>query len=356
MSQTFSTPRTIRHQQLNVSVFADTFYQKLDLRPTYQRDIRWSHKQMNSLVESVMNGDLVPEIILYRQDDADYEYEVIDGQHRSYTLFNFMRGKYVTVKAKKDLIYIPYERDGINIRIFYEETEDTNDYKDKNPSVEVEYLTQANRRRFGNYMLSVQVIESSMEENERQALFLKLQEGIPVRGSDLLKNRMNVPLMRELYELNAEELYKKDLLSFLTVNPSSYWIHWFSRLICMIHDTDYFKYGDSDIKRQIDHNTIPDVLYAVHHEQYTVHSTVNRIFNFMEQFVANYTVVSPCQFYAIADVMKTAPEGWEYTVMESMGEWAKNTDKISMRPRNMDDRMATFHAYKEQLNLLPYAL
>jgi hypothetical protein len=247
MSQTFKPSRKITHQQLMAIAFYNTMVGMVDFRPKYQREIRWTHGQMNDLVLSVMNGELIPECVLWQNPDPESKccFEVIDGQHRCFALINYIGGKYVTLKTKTDLIYIPYERDGKDIRIFYIQTEDTIDFAEKNPSISVEYLTEANRRKFASYLWSIQVIESPMEERERQELFLKLQQGIPVRGSDLFKNYTDVPLIRDLYDVDAETTLGKPLLSCLTVEPKQYWLQWIVRLVCMIHDSSNFNFNDS---------------------------------------------------------------------------------------------------------------
>ena len=325
----------------------------VDFRPKYQREIRWNHDQMNSLVLSVINGELIPECVLWQNPDPDAKccFEVIDGQHRCFALINYIGGKYVTLKTKTDLIYIPYNRDGVDIRIFYAKTEDTNDFIEKNPTIPVEYLTEGNRRKFANYLWSIQVIESPMEECERQSLFLKLQQGIPVRGSDLFKNYMEVPLIRDLYSIDAETTYGKPLLACLTVEPKQFWLQWIVRLVCMIYDSTHFNFSDSDINAQMKRNTLPDVLYAPCGDE-TVQSTVTRIFVFMKTLVATHGTLTPCQFYAIADVIKTMPVGWEDSVVDHIGDWTKKQkDKIGMRPKDFPARIDTFDRYKKELEV-----
>lgn len=353
MSQQFSPSRKITHQQQNAHSFYNTMVGMVDFRPKYQREIRWNHAQMNALVLSVINGDLIPECVLWQNPDPEAKccYEVIDGQHRCFALINYFAGKYVTLKNKTDLIYIPYIRDGKDIRIFYTKTEDTTDFADKNPTIPVEYLTEANRRKFSTYLWSIQVIESPMEEHERQSLFLKLQQGIPVRGSDLFKNYMDVPLIRDLYSIDAETTLGKPLLSFLTVEPTQFWLQWIVRFVCMIHDSTNFNFSDSEINTQMKRNTLPDVLHASIGDD-TVHSMTTRIFAFMHTFVAKHGTLTPCQFYAMADVIKTTPIGWEDSVIDHIGDWAKKQkDKISMRPKDIQARVDTFDRYKKELDI-----
>lgn len=60
----------------------------LNLRPEYQRRLRWTRKQKSLLVESLLLNIPVPPIFLYESDLA--RYEVMDGQQRLNAVHEFL--------------------------------------------------------------------------------------------------------------------------------------------------------------------------------------------------------------------------------------------------------------------------
>ena len=64
----------------------------LNLRPEYQRRLRWSAVQKSKLVESLLLNIPVPPIFLYESDSA--RYEVMDGQQRLNSVREFIAGDF----------------------------------------------------------------------------------------------------------------------------------------------------------------------------------------------------------------------------------------------------------------------
>ncbi len=58
------------------------------LRPEYQRYFRWSHEQKSKLIESILIGLPLPSVFVAQ--DADGNWEVVDGMQRLSTIFDFM--------------------------------------------------------------------------------------------------------------------------------------------------------------------------------------------------------------------------------------------------------------------------
>ncbi len=65
----------------------------LNLRPEYQRRLRWSNKQKSLLIESLLLNVPVPPVFLYENDLA--RYEVMDGQQRLNTIREFLDNQFV---------------------------------------------------------------------------------------------------------------------------------------------------------------------------------------------------------------------------------------------------------------------
>ncbi len=64
----------------------------LNLRPEYQRRLRWSTPQKSRLIESLLLNIPVPSLFLYEREEA--RYEVMDGQQRLNAVKEFMEGDF----------------------------------------------------------------------------------------------------------------------------------------------------------------------------------------------------------------------------------------------------------------------
>lgn len=64
----------------------------LNLRPEYQRRLRWNTRQKSKLIESLLLNIPIPPIFLYESDEA--RYEVMDGQQRLNAIREFIDGEY----------------------------------------------------------------------------------------------------------------------------------------------------------------------------------------------------------------------------------------------------------------------
>ena len=80
------------------------YYNGINTRPIYQRNIRWSQHSMNDFIKTVMNNGFVPGLILYKIDEHERllnndnkRLEMVDGQHRIYTLKAFADATFKTL-------------------------------------------------------------------------------------------------------------------------------------------------------------------------------------------------------------------------------------------------------------------
>lgn len=64
----------------------------LNIRPEYQRRLRWNTVQKSRLIESLLLNIPIPPIFLYENDEA--RYEVMDGQQRLNAIKEFFEGSY----------------------------------------------------------------------------------------------------------------------------------------------------------------------------------------------------------------------------------------------------------------------
>jgi hypothetical protein len=82
----------------------------LNLRPEYQRRLRWSTAQKSKLIESLLLNIPVPPVFLYESEAA--RYEVMDGQQRLNAVREFIAGEFAltTLPVLKPLSGLRYSR------------------------------------------------------------------------------------------------------------------------------------------------------------------------------------------------------------------------------------------------------
>lgn len=64
----------------------------INLRPEYQRRLRWTNLQKSRLIESLLLNIPVPPVFFYESDAA--RYEVMDGQQRLSSIYDFFSGDF----------------------------------------------------------------------------------------------------------------------------------------------------------------------------------------------------------------------------------------------------------------------
>lgn len=69
---------------------------KIDLNPSYQRNFIWSTKDQSELIDTILKGFPLPNFFIYEKPDGFYE--MVDGQQRTTTIFNFVNGKVSATK------------------------------------------------------------------------------------------------------------------------------------------------------------------------------------------------------------------------------------------------------------------
>jgi len=70
----------------------------INLRPEYQRRLRWSNAQKSKLIESLLLNIPVPPVFFYEADAA--QYEVMDGQQRLNAIRDFFAGDFTLTGLK----------------------------------------------------------------------------------------------------------------------------------------------------------------------------------------------------------------------------------------------------------------
>lgn len=211
---------------------------RMNFRPVYQRGIRWKHGQMNALIKTIMDNGLVPGIIMYMlQDDDDtcgeqYDYEIVDGQHRLFSIQAFVSSCFIYLDGKKKgfIVYWPYKNPetGLEEHVFYKETEDNVNWARENNFVP-HYLTKKEQREFDSFCLDVRVIECPLSMDQRRQIFMNLQEGVQVKNSDYLKNKTECGLVNFMAENNFESNMIDSFWTHCTRKVKNYYVQWVVR-------------------------------------------------------------------------------------------------------------------------------
>ena len=83
------------------------------LRPEYQRYFRWTEEQKSKLIESILIGLPLPSVFVAQ--DADGDWEVVDGMQRLSTIFDFMG--ILKPSLTKNKFYSPFSQ--LTDELFY---------------------------------------------------------------------------------------------------------------------------------------------------------------------------------------------------------------------------------------------
>ncbi len=157
-------------------------------KPDFQRETsEWDAKQICDFLESFLNGDLIPAIILWRS--ASGNYFVIDGAHRLGVLvawiFNDYGDKDISQKfydhdiSSDEMSIADKARKMVNHRIgSFQDIKNSPNETAPNPA----YLQRA--KNMGAYKLRVQWVEGNAEKAESS--FFKInQQGVPLNKTEI---------------------------------------------------------------------------------------------------------------------------------------------------------------------------
>lgn len=251
----------------------DGFYNRINLRPVYQRHIRWSPNAMNDFIGTIMNRGLIPCVYMYKlsaEEQVDNrKFEMVDGQHRIYTIKSFVDSTLQKLPhiAKPFIVYWNYEHrteDGTieYIPVFYKRTDDVENWcreTKKTPH----YLTDEELEYVNDSTINISIINSQLTIDQRREIFMSLQKGVPVRNSDYLKNKTDCKLIAFINENSYETMMRDVFLAHCHKKALNYWVHWVTRcflLYCYKISNDVrsaseiFLIKDTEIKKIIDSN------------------------------------------------------------------------------------------------------
>ena len=280
------------------------FYPTINVAPSYQRRPRHSQSKMGSILSHLMQGGFFLPIVLYRykSDDkiGDYKFECIDGQHRLFVTSNFLAGKPVTVRGKTFMITMDHEDEETHhiTHVFYKKNADTEDWIKSHTDQDYAYMDEEQQTQFNGVRLPTLIFDERTSADQRRITFLRLQEGVPVRNSDLYKNHTHLKLISFITDKMGWSSRMTDCLEATVTAPHiDYWLPWLIRLY-LIHTqedcVEAFMTLDSKIIKMIKDNSA-DFNKEITEE---FKDDMELFFEFMEDLSPDVTL-DPCQFYAL---------------------------------------------------------
>lgn len=342
---------------------------KVDLRPTYQRDIRWGRDKMNELIATVMRNGLIPGLITYKLQAGDerakpsHRWECIDGQHRIFTLSHFLLGRPVSLDGKEFMLcWVHVAEDKSETHVFYEENEDTKRWAARFPSHRFDYMTEDEKDAFADFKLEIKEIRDPLTLAQRCQIFTSLQQGVQVRNSDLLKNFTDVRLVHFIqYEKKWEAPFKAAMLAHCHLKAKNYWLNWVIRCYLMLFPISYdeaadgFKVRDSKITDMIKKND--PRLNSPADQEKEFETAMTRFLSFLDTLPPGVRF-SPAKFFALFQHLAIAEDGREDLLSGHMAGWAADLPSKEFktawenRKKGDDDeeRALMFEAQVEELD------
>jgi hypothetical protein len=135
------------------------FKNRIDTNPDFQRPAVWSLGQKQLLIDTIIRGYDIPKLYWRKISKTPERYEVVDGQQRLRTIFEFHAGEFALPKDSDDI-------DGVVVAKLK--------YAD---------LPEDLRLRFDNYALDVIVLSDTSEDEVRE-MFLRLQNGTTLKAQE----------------------------------------------------------------------------------------------------------------------------------------------------------------------------
>ena len=231
-----STEPQTRQKEI-IDLLRDSYFTKINIHPIYQRSIRWTKDAMNDFIGTIFDNGLVPVIIMYQLSNEEKfgknvckEYEIVDGKHRVFTLKAFMDATLQKGCPRIKKPFVVYWNYAPNIPVFYKDTEDVQKWCRDNDKIP-HFLTNDERQYFNSFTINITTIKSHINVQHRREVFMSLQKGIPVRNSDLFKNKTDCKMVVFINdsENNYEDLMRNVFLPICTIDGTNYWINWICR-------------------------------------------------------------------------------------------------------------------------------
>jgi Protein of unknown function DUF262/HNH endonuclease len=132
---------------------------RINTNPDYQRPAVWAKSQKQLLMDTILRGYDIPKLYWKKVSDKPERYDVVDGQQRIRTLWEFFNNQFSLATNSDDI-------DGEKVSGFY--------YAD---------LPVDLRISLDSYQLHIVIIEDA-DEDEVREMFLRLQNGTSLKAQE----------------------------------------------------------------------------------------------------------------------------------------------------------------------------
>jgi uncharacterized protein with ParB-like and HNH nuclease domain len=175
----------------------------LTIRPEYQRIFRWDIYQKSRLIESILLGIPLPPIYVFQTNDG--KWDLIDGQQRLSTIFQFMgilkdeNGNIISPEPLIKTKFLP----SLDGKYWNKECDEENS------------LTEAQRRFIKRSKLDIIIIDKASDKFAQYEMFQRLNTGGSHLSPQEIRNCIILMNDEEIYkffkELSSDENFRKSI-------------------------------------------------------------------------------------------------------------------------------------------------
>lgn len=154
---------------------------RLNMKPSYQRNIVWTDRQKSYLIDSVLNGYPIPEIYIQEEIDenGNSNYIIVDGQQRMRAVLEFLDDQFPLNKEDSPEFNGAYFKD----------------------------LNADQKRAFFRYNFVVRALPELSEDDIRE-IFKRLNRNVVNLNKQELRNAVySGPLIRMVSEITENEVW-----------------------------------------------------------------------------------------------------------------------------------------------------
>ena len=284
-------------QKLQIGIILNQYgdKNKVNLRPCYQRHLRWSIENYIAFICTIMIVGYIPAIVLYKLHDDDreelsssYKHECIDGQHRLNAIIHYIKSEPIIINNKKHMITWYHEKS--DTHVFYSKNEDTEKWKNETDK-KVSYMTDNEQSHFNECRIPIDLILCKLTYDQRCDMFVSLQQGKLVRNSDLFKNYVRIPLISHIHKtMKMEETYRNTICARLTTNSNQNWIFCAVRMFMIILESnkanEWVKTTDTQIKNKIKEKK-PKIMNITQEQIQFAETKINKWISFLDNLNAS---------------------------------------------------------------------
>jgi len=319
----------------------------INMKPFMQRALNaWTFPIANFLRKTMIESALydkplyIPPLVYYKyhldqlKPGESWQMMCLDGGNRSRAICAFIDGVYMNSGTKEGVIPPCCELmiDGEEVSIFFNNLDLATDYKKKTKK-RVSVLTETQQNAFLGIKLGMTTYTNRMNDIELGQKFLELQNCVKVTGSDILKLKVDCPLVQYIKEQTEPMRWQDAMLSsFKHVHNdvSKYWLPWCVKFYLMLYpkqnksSLDMFTMNDKTINEYINENNSCLQYDSEKFENFKC--AMHRFFSFMNSLLVSYKV-SLTAYFAIFYVLSTSDGVTEETLRSNIKSFISTKDK-----------------------------